>query len=49
MLIYLNTVPQIYPVSEELIKLSMVNIMDNFGLGEFFGKEIDHFLLHIYK
>ncbi|KAL1210782.1 (E,E)-geranyllinalool synthase [Cardamine amara subsp. amara] len=42
-------VPQIYPMSEELIKLSMVNIMDNFGLGEFLSEEIDHFLLHIYK
>ncbi|CAH8358427.1 unnamed protein product [Eruca vesicaria subsp. sativa] len=42
-------VPQIYPLSEELIKLSLVNIMNNFGLGEYFGKEIDHFLLQTYK
>ncbi|CAE5962779.1 unnamed protein product [Arabidopsis arenosa] len=42
-------VPQIYPLSEELIKLTMVNIMDNFGLGEYFGEEIDRFLLQIYK
>ncbi|CAN6830071.1 unnamed protein product [Brassica oleracea] len=38
-------VPQIYPLNEEFIKLSLVNIMDNFGLGEYFSKEIDHFLL----
>ncbi|CAA7029667.1 unnamed protein product [Microthlaspi erraticum] len=42
-------VPQIYPLNEELIKLSMVNIMDNYGLGEYFGEEIDHFLHETYK
>ncbi|KAF8114186.1 hypothetical protein N665_0040s0041 [Sinapis alba] len=42
-------VPQIYPLSEEFIKLSLVNIMDNFGLGEYFSKEIGHFLLQIHK
>ncbi|CDY15000.1 BnaCnng04030D [Brassica napus] len=42
-------VPQIYPLNEEFIKLSLVNIMDNFGLGEYFSKEIDHFLLQIHK
>ncbi|XP_010418061.1 PREDICTED: (E,E)-geranyllinalool synthase-like isoform X2 [Camelina sativa] len=42
-------VPQVYPLSEELIKLTMVNIMDNFGLAEYFGEEIDHFILQIYK
>ncbi|KFK22220.1 hypothetical protein AALP_AAs67262U000200 [Arabis alpina] len=42
-------VPQVYPLNEELIKLSMVNIIDNFGLGEYFGKEVDRFLLQTYK
>ncbi|CAF2133819.1 unnamed protein product [Brassica rapa] len=42
-------VPQIYPLSEEFMKLSLINIMHNFGLGEYFSKEIDHFLFQIHK
>ncbi|EOA34402.1 hypothetical protein CARUB_v10021930mg [Capsella rubella] len=42
-------VPQVYPLSEELIKLTMINVMDNFGLSEYFGEEINRFLLQIYK
>ncbi|XP_013632812.1 PREDICTED: (E,E)-geranyllinalool synthase-like [Brassica oleracea var. oleracea] len=42
-------VPQIYPLNDKFIKLSLVNIMDNFGLGEYFSKEIEHFLLQIHK
>ncbi|KAJ0265824.1 (E,E)-geranyllinalool synthase [Hirschfeldia incana] len=39
-----NGVPQKYPLNEELIKLSMVNVIENIGLGEFFGREIEHVL-----
>ncbi|CAH2047854.1 unnamed protein product [Thlaspi arvense] len=41
-----NGVPQKYPLNEELIKLSMVNVIENIGLGEFFGREIEHVLQH---
>ncbi|CAA7015168.1 unnamed protein product [Microthlaspi erraticum] len=42
-------VPQKYPLNEELIKLSMVNIIENIGLGEFFTREIEHVLQQVYR
>ncbi|KAF8062889.1 hypothetical protein N665_1186s0002 [Sinapis alba] len=44
-----NGVPQKYPLNEELIKLSMVNVIENIGLGEFFGREIEHVLQQVYS
>ncbi|KAJ4878502.1 hypothetical protein Rs2_43520 [Raphanus sativus] len=43
-----NGVPQKYPLNEELIKLSMVNVIENIGLGEFFCREIEHVLQQVY-
>ncbi|KFK40733.1 hypothetical protein AALP_AA2G034100 [Arabis alpina] len=42
-------VPQKYPLNEELIKLSTVSLIENMGLGEFFGKEIEHVLQQVYR
>ncbi|XP_024005035.1 (E,E)-geranyllinalool synthase isoform X2 [Eutrema salsugineum] len=44
-----NGVPQKYPLNEELIKLSMVNVIENIGLGEFFGREIEHVVQQVYS
>ncbi|CAE5962780.1 unnamed protein product [Arabidopsis arenosa] len=44
-----NGVPQKYPLNEDLIKLSMVNLIENTGLGEFFGVEIEHVLEQVYR
>jgi len=42
-------VPQKYPLNEDLIKLSMVNLIESTGLGEFFGIEIEHVLEQVYR
>lgn len=47
--VILVSVPQKYPLNEELIKLSMVNAIENIGLGEFFTKEIEHVLQQVYR
>ncbi|KAG7585056.1 Terpene synthase metal-binding domain [Arabidopsis thaliana x Arabidopsis arenosa] len=44
-----NGVPQKYPLNEDLIKLSMVNLIESTGLGEFFGIEIEHVLEQVYR
>ncbi|EOA33506.1 hypothetical protein CARUB_v10019776mg [Capsella rubella] len=44
-----NGVPQKYPLNEDLIKLSMVNLIESIGLGEFFGSEIELVLGQIYR
>ncbi|XP_019085664.1 PREDICTED: (E,E)-geranyllinalool synthase-like, partial [Camelina sativa] len=44
-----NGVPQKYPLNEDLIKLSMVNLIESTGLGEFFGREIEHVIQQVYR
>ncbi|CAA0306496.1 unnamed protein product [Arabidopsis thaliana] len=44
-----NGVPQKYPLNEDLIKLSMVNLIESTGLGELFGIEIEHVLEQVYR
>ncbi|XP_010547397.1 PREDICTED: (E,E)-geranyllinalool synthase [Tarenaya hassleriana] len=42
-------VPQTYPLNGELIKLSMVNLLESFGLSEYFSEEIEHVLHQIHR
>jgi len=43
------TVPQTYPMDEDLIKLCMINQLQRLGLAEHFAKEIDDSLGKIYR
>ncbi|KAL1210783.1 (E,E)-geranyllinalool synthase [Cardamine amara subsp. amara] len=44
-----NGVPQKYPLNEALIKLSMVNLIESTGIGEFFCRDIEHVLQNVYS
>lgn len=42
-------VPHLYPIDEELIKLSMVDQLGRLGLSEHFSEEIEDVLRRVYK
>ncbi|EEF40889.1 Alpha-bisabolene synthase, putative [Ricinus communis] len=44
-----NGVPPIYPIDEDLIKLSMVNQLKRLGLAEHFNQEIEEALGQVYR